>query len=168
MHSGKYHGFFVPPIDDGDCRPAAYSYRNDPNVPDFADDKPIIVFDGYCALCCGWAAFVLRHDRRRRFRLLTAQSELGRSLYVHYGLDPVEYETNVLIEGGVVRLKSEACIRMATGLGSLWRFAAILRLIPVRLRDGLYAVLARNRIRWFGKRDVCFVPGREDSDRFLA
>ena len=74
----------------------AYSYRSDPALPRFPDDKPIIIFDGYCALCTGWAAFVLRHDHRHRYRLLTAQSELGRALYVHYGLNPEDYETNIL------------------------------------------------------------------------
>ena len=71
----------------------AYSYRDDPAVPDFADDRPIIIFDGYCALCSGWAAFVLKHDTERRYRLVIAQSDLGRALYVHYGLDPDDYET---------------------------------------------------------------------------
>jgi predicted DCC family thiol-disulfide oxidoreductase YuxK len=78
----------------------AYSYRRDPAVPPFPDDRPIIIFDGYCALCSGWAQLVLRHDRTARYRLLRAQSPLGYALYVHYGLDPQDYETNILIEDG--------------------------------------------------------------------
>jgi putative tryptophan/tyrosine transport system substrate-binding protein len=61
------------------CSPAPrepYSYRGDASVPQFPDDRPIIVFDGYCALCTGWAKFVLRHDRQEKFRLLPAQHEL--------------------------------------------------------------------------------------------
>ncbi|MEX0591653.1 MAG: DCC1-like thiol-disulfide oxidoreductase family protein, partial [Xanthobacteraceae bacterium] len=54
-----------------------YSYRNDPSVPTFPDDRPIIIFDGYCALCAGWAQFVLRHDADAKYRLLSAQSPLG-------------------------------------------------------------------------------------------
>ena len=68
--------------------PAPYSYRDDPAVPTFPDDQPIVVFDGYCALCSGWAQFILRHDERRIFRLLPAETPLGRALYLHYGLDP--------------------------------------------------------------------------------
>ena len=78
-----------------------HSYRNDPAVPGFPDDHPIIVFDGHCALCSGWAEFVLRHDHHGTYRLLPAQSPLGRALYVHYGLDPDDYETNILIADGV-------------------------------------------------------------------
>ena len=69
---------------------APYSYRGDPAVPAFPDDRPIIIFDGYCALCSGWARFVLRHDPRGVYRLLPAQSPLGHALYVHYGLNPQE------------------------------------------------------------------------------
>src|SRR5690348_8264729 len=76
-----------------------YSYRRDPLVPSFRDDRPIIVFDGLCVLCSGWAQFVLRHDTRGKYRLLAAQSPLGRSLYVHYGLNPEDdnYESSILI-----------------------------------------------------------------------
>src|SRR5215471_18433670 len=92
-----------------------YSYRRDPRVPQFPDDRPIIIFDGYCALCSGWADFVLRHDRRRRLRLLPAQTPLGHALYVHYGLDPTDYQTHVLIADGLAYFKSDAGLRMATG-----------------------------------------------------
>src|SRR5690349_1888021 len=113
----------------GDMR-EPYSYRHDPAVPKFPDDHPIIIFDGYCALCSGWAQFVLRHDPRGVYRLLPAQSPLGRALYVHYGLDPEDYETNILIADGVAWFKSEGSIRMAEGLGAPWTLAAIFRVLP--------------------------------------
>lgn len=146
----------------------SYSYRNDPAVSEFPDDKPIIIFDGYCALCTGWAAFVLRHDKRRRYRLLTAQSELGQSLYTHYGLNPQDYETNILIEDGAAWFKAEGSIRMAVGLGWPWRAAALFRVFPTRFSDWMYDRIARNRLRWFGKREACYVPAPADADRFLS
>jgi len=146
----------------------AYSYRGDPAVPDFADDRPIIIFDGFCALCSGWAQFVLRHDRKGRYRYLSAQSPLGHALYIHYGLNPEEYETNILIEDGVAWFKSEGTIRMAEGLGFPWSLAACFRILPLRLRDALYGYIARNRLRLFGRRDTCFRPDRAHEDRFLA
>lgn len=145
-----------------------YSYRGDPSVPKFSDDKPVIIFDGFCALCSGWAAFVLKHDRTNHFLLLTAQSDLGRSLYVHYGLDPEDYETNILIEQGVAWFRSEGSIRMAMGLGWPWRVAVVLRLLPTKFSDWLYDKVARNRIRLFGKRKSCYLPAPEDADRFLS
>ena len=151
-----------------DQRTVAYGYRRDPAVPEFPDDRPIIIFDGYCALCSGWARFVLRHDRQARFRLLTAQSPLGRALYVHYGLHPDDYETNILIADGRAWFKSEGCIRMAEGLGWPWSLAGVFRVLPVGLRDRLYGLIARNRLRIFGRRDSCFMPDSRYADRFLA
>jgi predicted DCC family thiol-disulfide oxidoreductase YuxK len=150
-----------------DMRPP-HSYRADPGVPPFADDKPIIIFDGYCALCSGWVAFVLRHDRDGKYRLLSAQSPLGHALYVHYGLDPQDYETNILIEDGVTWFKSEGSIRMAEGLGFPWTLAAILRILPLAWRDRLYETIARNRLKWFGKRATCYRPDPKFADRFIA
>lgn len=146
----------------------AYSYRSDPAVPRFPDDRPIIVFDGYCALCSGWAKFVLRHDPQGTYRLLRAQSPLGRALYVHYGLDPDDYETNILIADGRAWFKSEGSIRMAEGLGLPWSLAGIFRILPRVVRDRAYAFIARNRLRFFGKRDTCYVPDNRYHDRLLG
>src|SRR5262245_28473117 len=144
-----------------------YSYRNDPVVPEFPDDRPIVIFDGYCALCTGWARFILRHDHRATYRLLSAQSDLGHALYLHYGLDPHDYETNILIADGVAWFKSEGSIRMAEGLRWPWSLAAGLRILPRPVRDRLYEFLARNRLRIFGPRATCVAPDASQKGRFL-
>src|SRR5580704_1649013 len=104
---------------------AAYSYRDDPAVPTFSDDHPIIVFDGYCVLCSAWVAFILGRDSHAVYRLLPAQAPLGQALYVHYGLDPKNFETYILIQDGVAWFKSEAAIRMTQGLGFPWSLTGI-------------------------------------------
>jgi predicted DCC family thiol-disulfide oxidoreductase YuxK len=144
-----------------------YSYRSDPAVPPFADDKPVILFDGICVLCSGWVQFVLRHDRAGRYRLLAAQSPLGQAILAHYGLDLVDFESTILIKQGRAWFKSEAPIRMAIGLGFPWNLAALARLLPMPLRDWLYEAVARNRYNWFGRRDSCFMPREEYRERFL-
>ena len=145
-----------------------YSYLHDTRVPRFPDDKPIIVFDGHCVLCSGWANFVLRHDRRKNYRLLAAQSPLGQALYAHYGLGGDDYQSNLLIQAGLVFTKSEGSILMACGLGWPWRAAGVLRAIPRAWRDRLYDCVARNRLQWFGRRDACYLPEAKDADRFIA
>jgi predicted DCC family thiol-disulfide oxidoreductase YuxK len=146
---------------------AAFSYRQDPRVPDFPDDRPIIIFDGHCVLCSSWANFVLRHDHSGKYRLLAAQSRLGRALYLHWGLDPVNYQTNILLATGIAWLKSEGSIRMMKGLGFPWSLAAGCRVLPLKIRDRLYELVARNRFRLFGRRETCYVPTPEFRDRFL-
>lgn len=144
-----------------------YSYRDDPNVPEFPDGKPVIIFDGYCALCSGFANFITKHDRKKALRLLPAQSELGEALYAHYGLKPDDYETNIFIEKGRVRVKSDGSLAMFTYLGWPWKFSAIFRIFPTPFRDWVYGIIARNRLKWFGTRAVCHLPRPEDADRFL-
>lgn len=145
-----------------------YSWRQDPAVPAFPDDRPVIVFDGHCVLCSRWARFIVRHDTAKQFRLLPAQSPTGRALYVHYGLAPEDYETNILLADGVAWLKSESVIRTALRLGFPWSLVAALLVLPFGWRERLYGLLARNRLRLFGRSDSCMLPVPGQEDRFLT
>ena len=87
---------------------------------------------------------------------------------MHYGLDPEDYETNILIEDGRAWFKSEGSIRMAEGLGLPWALASVFRVLPRALRDPLYGVVARNRLRWFGRRELCYRPDPAQAHRFLG
>ena len=147
----------------------AYEYRADPAVPRFADDRPVIIFDGHCVLCSAFAQFVLKRDRDARFRLLAAQSDLGHALYRHFGLDPVNYDTYVLLQDGKAYVRSDASIRILHGLGGTWSLLAMsARIVPAPLRDAFYDLIARNRLRWFGARAQCFLPDPSQADRFLS
>jgi predicted DCC family thiol-disulfide oxidoreductase YuxK len=145
-----------------------YSYRSDPRVPAFQDDKPVVIFDGFCALCSASARFILRFDRRAAFRLLPAQTDLGRALYRHYGLDPEDYQSFILVADGTALFKSEAAIRIATRLGPPWSLARMARVLPLALRDRLYDFVARNRFRIMSRRAVCYAPEARYRDRFLG
>lgn len=136
----------------------AYSYRNDPGVPAFPDAGPVIVYDGVCILCSAAMRRIAGADRAGRFRYVTGQSALGQALLRHYRLDPQDFETVLLIEDGRAFGKVEMVDRLAALLGGWWRLAALLRLLPARARDWCYDVVARNRYRWFGRKDVCIVP----------
>ncbi len=144
-----------------------HGYRDDPAVPPFSDDKPIIVFDGECVLCSGFARFVARWDRLAIFRFIAAQSPLGQALYRHYGLDPVNYETNLLIADGRTFAKMEAFVGIMHRLGWPMRGAAIVGWLPYRLSDWLYDLIARNRYRLYGRRASCIVPDASWRDRLL-
>ena len=146
---------------------AAFSYRGDPAVPSFPDDRPIVIFDGKCVLCSGFARFILRADRGGRIRLMAAQSRLGMALYRHFGLDLVDYETNILLVNGQAWFESEASIRIFAILGFPWSSVSLFRLLPLTLRDRLYRIVARNRLRWFGRRETCYLPDPAHADRFL-
>jgi predicted DCC family thiol-disulfide oxidoreductase YuxK len=146
----------------------AYSYRADPELTGFPDDRPIIIFDGHCVMCSRFARLVLRRDKRAVFRLLPAQSPLGEALYRHYGLPVPDYESNVLLEDGVAWFKSAGSIRILRRLGLPWSLATVFLVLPEAVRDAAYDWIARNRLRWFGRREACYLlePGFED--RFLT
>jgi predicted DCC family thiol-disulfide oxidoreductase YuxK len=136
-------------------------------VPAFPDEHPLIVFDGECVLCSANARFVLRHDRNGAFRLTTAQGELGQALYRHFGLSTADYETMLVLEGGRLLTDSDAALAIARGLGWPWQGAGAFRLVPRRVRDGCYRLVARNRYRLFGRRQACFIPTAGERDRIL-
>jgi len=146
----------------------AFSYRDDPTVPSFPDERPVLIYDGKCVLCSGFVQFILRIDRHRRLRLLAAQTATGMALYRHFNLPADDYETNILLEEGRAWLKSEGSIRVFERLGFPWSLMAVGRILPRPIRDGLYEVIARHRLRWFGTRDTCLVFDASHADRFIT
>jgi predicted DCC family thiol-disulfide oxidoreductase YuxK len=131
------------------------------------DTRPIIVFDAICPLCAANAQFVLKHDRRGRFRLASMQSEAGAALYRRFGIDPADPETLILVEGDRALRDSEAVIAIWRGLGWPWRLAGLARILPPFLRDPAYRLIARNRYRLFGRRETCWLPDAAFRDRLL-
>jgi len=133
----------------------AYSYRDDPSVPDFPDDTQLIVFDGVCVLGNGFARFVAKRDAEKRFRFAEAQSALGGALFRHYGLDDVNYETNLLIQDGRAYGRMEAFVHIVSQLGAAWPCVRALLALPRPMRNWLYERIARNRYALFGRYESC-------------
>lgn len=136
-------------------------------APTLPTTAPLIVFDDVCVLCSGFVQWVIAHDRQRLFRFTPAQGLLGQALYRDLGLDPVRFETNLLVVDGVAYGKLEALMEVTLRLGGVWRAAGLFKLLPPPLRDALYDAVARNRYRLFGRRDACWLPSREAMDRVI-
>lgn len=138
---------------------------------DIPRDHPIIVFDGVCVLCTANARFVLKNDRKGKFRLAAMQDEAGATILREAGLDPEDPISFVILDpeqdGGRVRMDSDAVLHLWGQLGWPWRLGTIFKLIPSALRDPIYRLIARNRYKWFGQRDTCWVPTPEQAKRVL-
>ena len=143
-----------------------FSYRDDPAVPPFDDSKPLFVFDGTCVLCSGGAAWLMRHDRRRRINFAAGQSPLGAALYRHYGI--VFDETYLLVADGMPYTASTGYLRLCAILGGGWRLLRVAAVIPTRWRDAAYAIIARNRYRWFGRAQQCALLSADQRERLLG
>ena len=128
----------------------------------------IVLFDGVCDLCDASVRFVLHRDPGAYFRFASLQSATGRQLLGEHGLPPDQASSVVLIEDGRVHLRSDAALRIARRLAGPWAWLWALRFVPRIIRDGVYALIAANRYRWFGKHDLCEIPALEFRDRFLS
>ncbi len=127
-----------------------------------------VVFDGECVLCNGWVRFLLRHDRRGRYRFATMQGESGRALLARHGLDPDDPVSFLLVEGDDAFTDTDAIARVLRGLGGAWIVpASLVMVLPHAMRDPAYRFLARNRYRVFGRHDRCMIPTPQQATRFL-
>jgi predicted DCC family thiol-disulfide oxidoreductase YuxK len=129
--------------------------------------RPIVLFDGVCNLCNGSVTFIVKRDPGRRFRFAALQSAAGATLLRQFGLPADALDTLVLVEGNRAFTRSTASLRVARRLSGLWPLLYALIVVPRPIRDLLYGVVARNRYRWFGRRDACMMPTPDLRERFL-
>ncbi|MGF1553218.1 MAG: thiol-disulfide oxidoreductase DCC family protein [Paracoccaceae bacterium] len=135
------------------------SYRDDPDVPAFPDDGPVLFVDSDCTLCSVWARIVARHDRARRFRLCAVQSPLGRAVMLHYGLDPDDPDSWLCLHEGRAYEGMDAVAAAGRLLSGWPRLVCPLAVLPPPpLRRRLYARVARNRYAVLGRTEICALP----------
>lgn len=127
----------------------------------------ILLFDDVCNLCNASVQWVLLRDRRGVFHFAALQSDVGRGLLARFGLSAENFDTVVLVDGDRVFTRSDAALEVLRRLGKPWAFGAGLRVLPRSLRDAVYNWIARNRYRWFGRREQCLLPRPEWQERFL-
>ena len=130
-------------------------------------DKPILLFDGVCNLCNGSIRFVIDHDPKGRFRFAPLQSEAAERLLEDVGFHGYDFDTFVLVDGDDYYTKSEAALRVASGLEFPWSAAGVFRVIPRPLRDAVYDMVGSHRYAIFGKTARCMVPTPEVRERFV-
>jgi predicted DCC family thiol-disulfide oxidoreductase YuxK len=137
-------------------------------MPDSAN--PVLLYDGVCGLCNRLVQFVLKRDRRARFRFAALQSAYAGRILQPRGIDSQDLNTFYYLDESGERLaaRSDAVISVLRELGGLWTAVAVaLSLFPKWLRDWGYGVIARNRYRIFGKYESCLLPEKKYQDRFL-
>ena len=132
-----------------------------------SERHPIVLFDGVCNLCDGFVQFVMKRDKAGIFRFAPLQSEAGRVLLRHFNLDEAAMDTVVLIENGALHTKSTAALRTVRNIGGVWGLGYTFIILPKFIRNSVYDFIAKNRYRWFGKKDACMIPTPEVRARFL-
>jgi predicted DCC family thiol-disulfide oxidoreductase YuxK len=135
---------------------------------DFPKDKKIILFDGVCNLCEASVQFVIKYDKKDVFRFVALQSDLGKEIIKHIGLESKNIDNVILYEPGIAyNYKSAAALEIAKNLGGFFHLGTVFKLIPNGLRNLLYDYVAKNRYQWYGKKESCLVPTIELKSKFL-
>jgi predicted DCC family thiol-disulfide oxidoreductase YuxK len=129
--------------------------------------RATILFDGVCNFCCGFARFVIRRDPDGHFLFASLQSDAAKRLLGEEPGNMTSLESVLLVENGRVYRRSTAALRICRRLHRLWPMLYVFIVIPAPVRDVVYDLIGRNRYRWFGKKESCWVPGPEWLGRFL-
>lgn len=129
---------------------------------------PVIFFDGVCNLCTGSVQFIIKHDPKQYFRFASLQSELGQQFLQQNGLSANTFDSFIVWENGKYYTESTAALRVARKLSGLWPALYAFILLPAFIRNSVYRLIARNRYRWFGKKEACWIPTAELNSLFLS
>ncbi len=132
-----------------------------------ATRQPLLLFDGVCGLCNFAVDFVMNHDRQKKISFAPLQGDTAQHLLKEFGL-PADYLESILfLSEGKLYKSSEAVLQIARRLPFPFPFAYPLIVVPRVLRDAVYRFIAKNRYRWFGKKEACRVPTAEERARFV-
>lgn len=131
-------------------------------------EKPLVLFDGVCNLCSASVQFIIEHDPEGKILFASLQSERGQAILQHFGMRTDDFDTFVLIENGQAYTRSTAVLREVRYFSGLWKYLYALIIVPRPIRDFVYNIVAKNRYRWFGKKNECWLPTPELKMRFLT
>ena len=130
-------------------------------------NEHILLFDGVCNLCNGLVQFIIERDKEAVFKFSPLQSSYAQNQLKQLGLSRTDYDSIVYIKNKAVLIRSTAALHILKDLKGIWRLFYIFIIIPLPIRDFFYTIIARNRYRFLGKRDVCMIPTQEIRQRFL-
>lgn len=131
-------------------------------------EHPTILFDGVCNFCNNTINFIIRQDKKGIFRFAPLQSPAGQQLLRQYKLPLTSLNSFLLIDGSKVYKASTAGLKLYGKLSARWQWTQLFWVVPPFIRDGLYNFIAKNRYKWFGKREACMVPTPALRSRFLS
>lgn len=132
------------------------------------NNAQIILFDGVCNFCNFWVNFILDHDSGKKFLFCALQSKEGQSFLDKFNLPKTEFDTFILIDENSYLTKSDAAIHIAKQLDGWPKLFVFVKYFPRALRDYFYDIIAKNRYKFFGKKEYCRIPSDEEKSRFLS
>ena len=133
----------------------------------FPTHSKILLFDGDCNLCNSTVQFVIERDKKAFIKFTSLQSAMGQKIMQAYHI-PAHYVSSIVFfEDGKVYYKSTAALRLFKNLNGLWKLTYVFMIVPKFIRNWVYDFIARNRIKWFGKAETCWVMTDDYKNLFL-
>lgn len=135
---------------------------------DLPKDKKIILFDGICNLCNDSVLKVIQNDKKNVFLFASLQSNIGKEIIAHLGIDINSIDSIILYEPGVsYDIKSTAALKIMKEFKGIWLLTQVFMVLPENFRNVVYNFIAKNRYKWFGKKEQCMIPTPELKEKFL-
>ena len=132
-----------------------------------AENKKIVLFDGVCNLCSSSVQFILKKDKKDQFLFGSLQGEAGQQYLKQFNLPEDTFNSFMLVEDKTLYTRSTAALRMLKHLGGGWSLLYAFIIVPKFIRDAVYNLVAKNRYKWFGKKDACWIPTPALKAKFL-
>lgn len=131
-------------------------------------DKQLILFDGVCNLCNSSITYVIKHDKHNVFMFAPLQSDVGKQVIEQFQLDTSKTDSIILYsEDNGLKIKSSAALAIASKLGFPRNLLSVFYIIPPFIRNWGYDFIAKNRYKWYGKKDACMIPTPELKAKFI-
>jgi len=130
-------------------------------------EHPVILFDGVCNYCNSMVKFIIRQDKKKKFKFAALQSDAGQNLINQFGLPLNNFDSFILIHEKKIYNSSTAALKLYNQLPWYWKWTQLFWVFPRFFRDGVYSIIAKNRYKWFGKKDQCMIPTPDVKERFL-
>lgn len=127
----------------------------------------IVLFDGVCNFCNSSVNFFIERDSKKYFKFAPLQSEIADELSLKYGIDRENVDSIILVEDDKAYTYSTAALKITKNLDGIWSLGYVFIIVPKFIRDLFYKLIAKNRYKIFGKKDVCMIPTPELKERFL-
>src|ERR1700712_2911015 len=130
-------------------------------------NKKVVLFDGVCNLCSNSVQFILKKDKKNQFLFGSLQGEAGQEFLAKFNLPSDTFNSFMLVENDTLYTRSTAALRMLKYLGGGWSLLYAFIIVPKFIRDAVYNWIAKNRYKWFGKKDACWIPTPALKAKFL-
>lgn len=124
----------------------------------------IIFYDDVCYLC-NWAVnLVIRFGNPEGLKISPLNGQTFQGIQNRPNLP----DSLIVLNDGKIFSQSKAVISILYELGGLWKaFGLFYSILPDKLANSLYSLVARNRYKIWGKSEVCRVPSSRERNFFL-